>query len=327
MSKATGSPGSAYYVSPEKFDALLTKQYDEQKLREKLSYYESSKKYAQDAYSVIWSLTEAEREKVYSATGDETTARKAAYDYYVARYAEMAKNSDSYFEGMKSGWMNYASTVMTVGEVMQAATTKLFQTMEDSLVEFCMTGKWNFTDFAESVMRDLIRIQIRAAMVALVGGGSSGGSGLLGSFFGSLANNLVGSSFSMAGLQRGAMGWQGSYAAMQGFASGGIVSSPTFFPMANGTGLMGERGPEAVLPLARTTSGNLGVRSSSGGIIVNIINNNKSDVSTQSRETPEGMALDIILDQAIAKKLSQNNSMSNRTMKQNFGARESLITR
>lgn len=44
------------------------------------------------------------------------------------------------------------------------------------------------------------------------------------------------------------------------FASGGIVSSPTYFPMRGGTGLMGEAGPEAIMPLGRDSAGRLGVR-------------------------------------------------------------------
>ncbi|MBZ4023247.1 hypothetical protein CKO11_12340 [Rhodobacter sp. TJ_12] len=43
------------------------------------------------------------------------------------------------------------------------------------------------------------------------------------------------------------------------YANGGVVSSPTFFPMADGTGLMGEAGPEAIMPLTRI-GGKLGVR-------------------------------------------------------------------
>lgn len=49
------------------------------------------------------------------------------------------------------------------------------------------------------------------------------------------------------------------------FADGGVVSSPTFFPMAGGTGLMGEAGSEAILPLKRGADGSLGVASSGGG--------------------------------------------------------------
>lgn len=48
------------------------------------------------------------------------------------------------------------------------------------------------------------------------------------------------------------------------FATGGVVSSPTYFPMRGATGLMGEAGPEAILPLARGADGRLGVQTSGG---------------------------------------------------------------
>lgn len=59
------------------------------------------------------------------------------------------------------------------------------------------------------------------------------------------------------------------------FASGGIVSAPTTFPMRGATGLMGEAGPEAIMPLSRGPDGKLGVQAQSGGtrapqVVVNI---------------------------------------------------------
>ena len=56
------------------------------------------------------------------------------------------------------------------------------------------------------------------------------------------------------------------------FASGGIVSGATTFPLRGGTGLMGEAGPEAIMPLARGPDGKLGVRGggSSSTIVMNI---------------------------------------------------------
>ncbi len=45
------------------------------------------------------------------------------------------------------------------------------------------------------------------------------------------------------------------------FAAGGIVAAPTYFPMSGGTGLLGEAGPEAILPLKRGSDGRLGVAS------------------------------------------------------------------
>jgi len=58
---------------------------------------------------------------------------------------------------------------------------------------------------------------------------------------------------------------------VQAFASGGIVSSPTIFPMANGTGLMGEAGPEAIMPVTRI-GGDLGVKSTPSNVIINVSN-------------------------------------------------------
>ncbi len=49
------------------------------------------------------------------------------------------------------------------------------------------------------------------------------------------------------------------------FAEGGVVAAPTYFPMAGGTGLMGEAGAEAILPLKRGADGALGVAAEGGG--------------------------------------------------------------
>ena len=56
------------------------------------------------------------------------------------------------------------------------------------------------------------------------------------------------------------------------FAKGGIVGAPTTFPMRGGRGLMGEAGPEAILPLTRGPDGRLGVQSA-GGRAVNVVMN------------------------------------------------------
>jgi phage-related minor tail protein len=54
------------------------------------------------------------------------------------------------------------------------------------------------------------------------------------------------------------------------FANGGVVNSPMLFPLRNGTGLMGEAGAEAIMPLARGPNGKLGVRGGGGGAQVTI---------------------------------------------------------
>ncbi len=57
------------------------------------------------------------------------------------------------------------------------------------------------------------------------------------------------------------------------FAKGGVVSSPTNFAMRGGMGLMGEAGPEAIMPLARGADGRLGVQANGGARAVTVVMN------------------------------------------------------
>jgi len=62
------------------------------------------------------------------------------------------------------------------------------------------------------------------------------------------------------------------------FAKGGIVGAPTTFPMRGGRGLMGEAGPEAIMPLARGPDGRLGVQSAGGRPVSVVMNITTPDV-------------------------------------------------
>jgi phage-related minor tail protein len=67
------------------------------------------------------------------------------------------------------------------------------------------------------------------------------------------------------------------------FASGGIISGPTRFAMRNGTGLMGEAGPEAIMPLARGADGKLGVRGGGGSVTNVVVNIHTPDAQSFQR--------------------------------------------
>lgn len=60
---------------------------------------------------------------------------------------------------------------------------------------------------------------------------------------------------------------------VQPFARGGVVSGPSLFAMRGGTGLIGEAGPEAIMPLSRGPDGRLGVRTQGGGRAINVVMN------------------------------------------------------
>lgn len=104
------------------------------------------------------------------------------------------------------------------------------------------------------------------------------------------------------------------------FAKGGaftnkIVDSPTLFKFANGTGLMGEAGPEAIVPLKRGADGSLGISAfgGSGGaaasVVVNIINNTSENVERKEMTNADGSKqIDIMIGQLIVNKLSDGSA-------------------
>ncbi|MFN4360519.1 MAG: phage tail length tape measure family protein [Hylemonella sp.] len=107
--------------------------------------------------------------------------------------------------------------------------------------------------------------------------------------------------------------------------SGQIVDRPTVFPFARGAGLMGEAGPEAILPLKRNGQGVLGVQAQGGtGVALNvtIINNTGSQVSVQQRRGSNGMDMELILDAVdtgLADLLSVGASKAGRAMEGRYG--------
>ena len=94
--------------------------------------------------------------------------------------------------------------------------------------------------------------------------------------FGGLISQGVGSL--VQGILPFANGAPFSQGKVMPFAQGGVVSSATAFPMRGGTGLMGEAGPEAIMPLARGSDGKLGVRGAGGGALSVVMNITTPDV-------------------------------------------------
>ena len=137
----------------------------------------------------------------------------------------------------------FNDSLKTVQESMADVVIKGIKGMEDALVNFVMTGKLSFKDLANSIIRDMVRMQIQQSITKP-----------LSNFIGGLFGNADGNAFVNGQVQK--------------YAYGGIVKRPTLFPMANGMGLMGEAGAEAILPLRRGSNGRLGVESNGGGSTV-----------------------------------------------------------
>lgn len=222
-----------------------------------------------------------------------------------------AEEAREYMKALTSGAEESAVTVHKVKQVLDdyvesaydyesafaAVVSSTLQGLENQLTDFVMTGKLNFKDLANSIIADLVRIQIRSAVVAPLANAFSGAFG-----GGSTTVNAKGNAVMGGQVQRFAKGGLPSLSSY----SNSIVNTPTRFAM--GAGLMGEAGAEAILPLQRTASGDLGVAStgSSQELTVNVNLTNTAGESMQMQETGRrrsGNTLDI--DLVIAQKVNQ----------------------
>jgi len=102
------------------------------------------------------------------------------------------------------------------------------------------------------------------------------------------------------------------------FAKGGsftnsIVDTPTMFQFGGALGklgVMGEKSAEAILPLSRTSSGELGVKTTGSGgsnVVVNIINNSNAQVETSEKETPDGKEIEVVISTVVKQGLANGN--------------------
>ncbi|MEX0301006.1 MAG: phage tail tape measure protein [Leisingera sp.] len=122
----------------------------------------------------------------------------------------------------------------------------------------------NLSEAMDTLARSMIRTTYNAAMKPV----SNHVSGMMTDGLSALISNIL-------PFANGAAFSQGK---VMPFAKGGIVSGPVAFPMRGATGLMGEAGPEAILPLARGADGALGVRSQGGGGVNVVMNVSTPDV-------------------------------------------------
>jgi len=121
----------------------------------------------------------------------------------------------------------------------------------------------SFGQTLRSLALDMSKLALRGALQPLTGAVGGALSNAMGGLFGFAKGGVVGG-------------------VTQPFADGGVIASPITFPLAGGrTGLAGEAGPEAIMPLTRGADGRLGVRTQGGGGPVSVTVN----ISTADAES------------------------------------------
>ncbi len=174
-------------------------------------------------------------------------------------------------------------------------------------------------DIERAILRKLVTDQI----VNAVGSGLTGLFGLAGGLFnsnpgvtqpaqGPMAFSAMGNVFGPGGITP--------------FARGGVVSSPTMFGFSGGTGLMGEAGPEAVMPLKRGPDGTLGIKAS-GNVNVIIHNNSGQPATAQERDNGSGgKDIHVLIGEAAARDVRGGGALS-QAIQQKFGLRNPGVNR
>ena len=234
--------------------------------------------------------------------------QRALLDYRLA-VAELAKvqaearisgkdgsGEEAPLTNIQQGAKAYFDTISDFGKQTQDAVAGAFKGMEDALVKFVQTGKLNFSDLARSIMADLTRMLVRASLLNFLSpfpffDRITGGKNAMGNVYD--AGNKISK-----------------------FAKGGIIKNPTMFAYGSGGygrfGLMGEAGPEAIMPLKRGSNGKLGVQATGGigNIIVNVdasgssVQGNNKDASQFGQEIASAVQAVIINEKRVGGLLS-----------------------
>ncbi|MCK7191613.1 phage tail tape measure protein [Enterobacter kobei] len=176
-------------------------------------------------------------------------------------YAASDAQRSDWAAGMREGFANWVDTASDYASQSADLVNNTMSGLVGNISEALAGNKVDWEDWSKSVLASMQKIILNAMIVNSLQS-SMGGGGFLGGLFGGSAGGSTPSgSYNSAasGLQLNAKG--GAYASSSLSAySNSIVRSPTYFAFAKGAGLMGEAGPEAIMPLTRSADGSLGVR-------------------------------------------------------------------
>lgn len=201
-----------------------------------------------------------------------------------------------------------------LGPTFEQAFGQTIQQGVAGFVDVLFEADKSFAKFAESFVTSVAKMITQLLILQTIKMALSGTS---------FGNFLFGTAQAKGGV------WDGG---TQRFANGGmftnsIVSKPTAFAYGGAfggkAGVMGEAGPEAIVPLKRTSTGQLGVQATQPNVTINVTNEAGGDgyqASATTRKNENGIDIDIMVRKAVTNDLRNNGPMS-QTMAATFGMR------
>jgi hypothetical protein len=235
---------------------------------------------------------QAQRQALLPLYGEER-------DYLEAKYAVLGKLGESAATLSEQELEGIIQTNLALDKQEQVRKNLLdlsntiassFSDSFMSIVDGTATVKDAFRAMALDIVKHLYKVLVMQQMINSIGGAMGGSS-----------NAIVKAIGGGLGSYKAANGAAFSGGNVIPFASGGVVGSPTYFGMGGGqTGLMGEAGPEAIMPLKRGPDGKLGVSTTSNSQSVTVVQN--INVSTGVQQTVRAEVLGLMPQIAAASK-------------------------
>lgn len=243
----------------------------------------------------------AEAKRLYESTRTEAERYAVELEKVQGLYAIGAIDADLYgraIEDLNAKFDPFTKLMMGVAGTIESELNNAFA----SVLKGTATLSEALLDFAANVLakvaQDLFAQQFAGPI-------AQGVSGFLGGLF-----SAKGNVFNSSGVTP--------------FAQGGVVSGPTVFPFANGVGLMGEAGPEAIMPLSRGADGRLGVVANSNNAPTVTINNYSGQPATASTDSAGNITVEI--GRAVAQDITSGGP-AYRAIRSTFGLANRLQQR
>ncbi|QXO52826.1 phage tail tape measure protein [Morganella morganii] len=216
-------------------------------------------------------------DRVY-AKSDQGRSATEAYNREVdalnLKYQKIKEAQSDWTAGVTRGMEDWVTESGNYAEQTASAVQNAMGGMVNNITDMLNGNKASWRDWSIDVLKSIQKILVNAAIVNTLKSMSDSGGwiGAVGSFLGGAAANAKGGVYDSPGLS--------AY-------SNQVVSSPTYFAFAKGAGLMGEAGPEAIMPLTRSSDGSLGVR------VTTDSSGSGDSQEGNSRETPAGVYMPV----------------------------------
>lgn len=368
--KAAGVGADEAKPKIEELKAALEKQWNTKNLQVTADFYKQLAEYSGD-----YNLSLEYQNRLIEIQGQNWIqngiAEKDVVEMMKLMRQEAARDP---WSGMLRGMRKWSAESTNLAKGFENAFTSSFDSVSDALTDFVMGAEVNLNNLTNSIMRMFVQIAAQQAVGGIVGGIAGG----LGKLFGGGGFSLPSEQSSLIshiiGVGAGVASAKGNVFSGGNISdySNSIVSRPTLFsygsqlqPFARGAGLMGEAGPEAIVPLARTTSGKLGFHvdfeqrqlqrdmdrlktsmntveaiilshkaqreaaaAPAPEVKVNIINNSNAQVTQETRTDNYGnKTIDVMVGDAAARQLNRPGTTLNKSLYQQTGLQRRAIRR